>query len=343
MDFDKLNIDNLDSIDNYLKDSVKELFELIKKDKKSYKKDVLDKIASDLIGGKFNIIVPNDVSEEYTQKDGLSGIDEEKYLKDKEIVGRIIIFPAQLKKSKRELLKTLSHEFEHYVCQSNVAIAKSIDILASQKERNNLEFSNIYGSLPELGGFCGNLIEYKNGFEFYEEASTEIVSSDLIHEECSSYINRVKFFNGALVANGKNISDLKLARRSGNIDFLKDLIPEKYLYEIPRLENELKKNLKDEEKMKEMKFKMDKVLFEYIDHLYSKGILGNLDLDIQENVISNIMEASVMGTSYNRADYKKGRLSHNLKNMVNNQEHVLQNSMDDTHSEKFDIGYEINK
>ncbi len=163
MKFEQLNIDELKSIDEVLKPYVKELFSYICKDKKYYKSDILDKVADDLCSGKFIISIPNDVSEDYTQKDGLSGIDENKYIEEGIIEGRIIIFPAQLKKEKREILKTLSHEFEHYICQSNENIARNLDYLKSiDFNIDNIDDKCNISDLPEIGGFCGNIIQLNN-------------------------------------------------------------------------------------------------------------------------------------------------------------------------------------
>jgi hypothetical protein len=163
MKFEQLNIDELKSIDEVLKPYVKELFSHICKDKKYYKSDILDKIADDLYNGKFVISVPNDVSEDYTQKDGLSGINENKYIQEGIIEGLIIIFPAQLKKDRGEIIKTLSHEFEHYICQSNENIARNLDYLKSiDFNIDNIDDKCNINDLPEIGGFCGNIIQLKN-------------------------------------------------------------------------------------------------------------------------------------------------------------------------------------
>jgi hypothetical protein len=75
--------------------------------------------------------------------------------------------------------------------------------------------------------------------------------------------------------------------------------------------------LKNEIEAKKIKQDFDKKLFEYIDYLYdSKQLFKYTDKE-QKDIIENIMEASVMGTSYDKAIYQKKNFVRNLKDMVN--------------------------
>ncbi|MDF2866451.1 MAG: hypothetical protein K0R72_1269 [Clostridia bacterium] len=98
-----------------------------------------------------------------------------------------------------------------------------------------------------------------------------------------------------------------------------DIIPNKFLTEIPLLEKKLSKNLKNKTESKRIKQDFDKKLFEYIDYLYdSKQLSKHTDKE-QKDIIENIMDASVMGTSYDKAIYQKKNFVSNLRDMVNNE------------------------
>lgn len=318
MKFEELDIENLLTIDDRLKPVVKVLFNKISQEKTFYNEKILDKIANDLILGKFNIIVPNDIEEDDDTKSGLSGIDENEYIKTGRIQGRIIIFPCQLKKGHEEVLKTLSHEFEHYVCQSNESIARNIDFLKKKRfNMNSIMNDSKTSELPEIGGFCGNIMELKNGFDFYEEGSTEIVSSSVIEQKPAAYRNRISFLNGVLNAFGKNIDDMKTARRNGDINFLKDMIPEPFFQEIPALEILLRKKLGNKEDLEAIKKQLDKKLCNYIDFLYESSHLKKLPEEEQNLIIDNILETSIMGCSYKKIEYKRNSFARELSEMVN--------------------------
>ncbi len=75
--------------------------------------------------------------------------------------------------------------------------------------------------------------------------------------------------------------------------------------------------MKNEIEAKKIKQDFDKKLFEYIDYLYDSKQLSKYTNKEQKDIIENIMEASVMGTSYDKAIYQKKKFVRNLKDMVN--------------------------
>jgi hypothetical protein len=200
---------------------------------------------------------------------------------------------------------TLSHEFEHYVCLDDEAVKANLNMRKFSKEY----FKNVppseFKKLPRQGGFLGSLFSEK-WLRIWDEASTEIVSTLLVDSNPTAYRPCIYFLATAVVINKKNINDLKLARRSGNVDFLYSLVPKNILEDISVIGLALLRNRNNTVFLE----RLNQRLGDYYSFLEEAGKLSSYSNFEKSQIKDTIFEYSRIG--FNKDEAEKNSFRKNV-------------------------------
>lgn len=301
---DSVNVELLNNVEESVKPILKELLQYIdieQKEKNSFTPKQINKIISDLNSGLLQIKLASKSNESnsYTKR-----FEENPYLKgyyrhDNKNNKKLIVIREE--DNKEEISCHLSHEMEHFIDENLDIKEKSqyrYDFWNENevlKSKNDLEIMKKIEFSDEnpRGAFLGNYIN-SDWLEMWDEASTEIISSNRIKKEPTGYLKRVDFLKAILKINNKTEEDLTQACRNGDITFIYNLMPKNLLINISKLETQLYESVTNSDLigMNNNEYTMhllDLELLEYINQVKENEIFKSIDDKEKEKIIESIL------------------------------------------------------
>jgi|GEM_PF-2663069 len=334
---DQIDVDSLTNVNEEIKPELKELLYYIDMEQSktnSFTDKQINRMISELNSGQLTIMACDQNKSIFKDNPYLLG-----YYENTNNTKTIVV------KNTKDKISSLSHEWEHFLVDEipahEINQYANIQFDLEKKIRNNEE-NSIYNTEfnnnekhNNRGAFHG---DYSNSkwLRMWNEAATEIISSDRIGLPTTGYSSRVNFVNAIIKLNGKTIDDLRQAYREGNLDFIYGLMPKNYLINISKFENQLYESAScDDKKLIGMNncdyagSMIEDELNNYINDISHTDIYKSMSEREQIEIFEKISNLQYTGNSkknqelniFNKLDFKVRRVvKSSIENCKNSQE-----------------------